>query len=353
MRKYFIDNLRWISILLLFPYHTSMIYNNFGENFYVKGEGVSLLSNFIRICSPCFMPLLFAIAGISSYYALNRRTPKQYIEERVWKLFIPLISGILLLVPMQTFYAEKFHNGYNGGYFNKYILFFIKETDLTGYTGGFTPAQLWFILYLFIISLIALPIAIKYNNGRKVPVYKLSLLKILLMFLIIWLMSFILNIGGKSIGEYFALFIIGYIMLSQDIIQEKLDENRWYLFIAFILITILNLLFENLWYHSFKIAYSIFRRFLSWIGILAIMGMGKHYLDFHNKITNYFIKAAFPIYVFHQSWLILVAYYTLNTISFIPLQVIVIMVGSFILTIITYEVFRRISFTRLLFGIKK
>ncbi|EJO5347743.1 acyltransferase family protein [Clostridium botulinum] len=354
MRKYFIDNLRWISILLLFPYHTSMIYNNFGENFYVKGEGISLLSNFIRLCSPCFMPLLFAIAGISSYYALNRRTPKQYIKERVLKLFIPLIAGIILLVPMQTFYAEKFHNGYSGGYLNQYILFFTKETELTGYTGGFTPAQLWFILYLFIISLIALPIAIKYKNGsRKVPVHKLSLLKILPMFLVVWAMSFILNIGAKSIGEYFALFMIGYLILSQDIIQEKLDENRWSLFTAFIILTILNLLFRNLWYDSFKIAYGIFIKFLSWIGILAIMGMGKHYLDFNNKVANYFIKAAFPIYIFHQSWLILVAYYTLSTINFIPLQVIVIMVVSFILTIITYEVFRRISFTRLLFGIKK
>lgn len=156
-----------MSILLLFPFHTCMIYNNWGENFYIKGDSIPLLSGFIQICYSWFMPLLFVIAGISSCYALSRRTPKQYIKERLLKLFIPLISGILLLVPIQTFYAEKFHNGYNCGYFHQYMLFFTKETDLTGYTGGFTPAHLWFILYLFIISLIALPITIKYKKVAK------------------------------------------------------------------------------------------------------------------------------------------------------------------------------------------
>lgn len=354
MRKYFIDNLRWISILLLFPYHTCMIYNNFGENFYIKGENIPLLSGFIQINYTWFMPLLFVIAGISTCYALERRTPKQYIKDRICKLFLPLISGILLIIPIQTFYAEKFHNGYNGGYFYQYILFFTKKTDLTGYTGGFTPGQLWFILYLFIISLVALPIAIKYkNSSKKVLANKLTVLKILPMFLIVWIMSFILNISGKSFGEYFALFMIGYMVLSEDTIQMKLEKNRWYLFGGFVTLTILNLLFQNVWNYSSGIFYDIFSRFISWIGILAIIGVGKHYLDFHNKVTKYFTKSSFPIYIFHQSWIVLIAYYILKITSSIVIQVIVIISGSFILTILTYEIFKRISATRFLFGIKE
>ena len=353
MRKYYIDNLRWISILLLFPYHTCMIYNNWGENFYVKSYGISVLSNFIQICSPWFMPLLFVIAGISSCYALDRRTPKQYIKERVYKLFVPLISGILLLVPIQTFYAEKFHNGYNYGYFNQYILFFTKKTDLTGATGGFTPAQLWFILYLFIISLLALPIAIKYkSSGKKIPIDKLSVFKIIPMFLIFGVMTLILNIGGKSLGEYFALFMLGYLILSEDKIQERLDENRWYLFLGFIVLTALNLFLQNVWNLNFGIGYDIFYKFLSWIGILSLNAIGRHYLNFHNKITNYFAKASFPIYIFHQSFLVFTAYYILQITFSIFLQVIFIISGSFILTMLTYEIFKNMSITRFLFAIK-
>lgn len=354
MRKYYIDNLRWISILLLLPYHTCMIYNNWGENFYVKSYDIPILSGFIQICYPWFMPLLFVLAGISSCYALDRRTPKKYIKERVGKLLIPLISGILLLVPIQTFYAEKFHNGYDNGYFHQYILFFSKMTDLTGYTGGFTPAQLWFILYLFIISLLALPIAIKYKrSSKKISVDKLSVLKILPMFLIFAVMALILNIGGKSLGEYFALFMLGYLILSEDIIQVRLDKSRWYLFVGFVTLTVLNLLFQNVWHLNFGIMYDIFCKFLSWIGILSLTGMGKHYLDFNNKVTNYFTKASFPIYIFHQSFLVFTAYYALKITSSIVLQVIVIIMVCFILTMCTYEIFKRISITRFLFGIKK
>lgn len=353
MRKQFIDNLRWMSILLLFPYHTCMIYNNFGENFYVKGRSISLLSGFIQITYPWFMPLLFVLAGMSTYYALYKRTPKQYITERVHKLLIPLISGILLLIPIQTFYAEKFHNGYNGGYFHQYILFFTKKTDLSGYTGGFTPAHLWFILYLFIISLIALPIIIKYKkSSKKISVEGLSMLRILPMFLIFLIMTLILNVGGKSLGKYFALFMLGYLVLSEDIIQEKLDKNRWYLFLGLAVLTALNIMFQSVWHCSFGIAYDIFDAFLSWIGVLSILGMGRHYLNFQNDVTGYFTRASFPIYIFHQSWIVLIGYYALKTVTSVVLQAIVIITGSFILTILTYEVFRRIHLTRLLFGIK-
>lgn len=37
MRKHYLDNIKIIVILLLFPYHTFMIWNNFGAKFYVWG----------------------------------------------------------------------------------------------------------------------------------------------------------------------------------------------------------------------------------------------------------------------------------------------------------------------------
>ena len=49
LRKYYIDNLRWADILLLFPYHTAMIYNDWGENFYVRSAPVAAISGFVSI----------------------------------------------------------------------------------------------------------------------------------------------------------------------------------------------------------------------------------------------------------------------------------------------------------------
>lgn len=157
-RKCYIDNIRWLTILLLFPFHVFVIYNNFDENNYIKGNGNVILSNITTSLWPWFMPILFVLAGISTVYAVQKRTTKGFIIERIKKLFVPLFFGILIICPILTYYAERYHNKYSGTYIQQYILFFTKETDLTGYTGGFTPGHLWFILYLFIISLISLPI---------------------------------------------------------------------------------------------------------------------------------------------------------------------------------------------------
>ena len=108
------------------------------------------------------------------------------------------------------------------------------------------------------------------------------------MFLFFGGMALILNIGGKSLREYFALFMPGYLILSEDTIQVRLDKSRWYLFAGFVSLTALNLLFQNVWNINFGMAYDIFSKFLSWIGILSLNGIGRYHLNFYNKVTNYF-----------------------------------------------------------------
>ena len=148
MRKYYIDNIRTLCILLLFPFHTAMIYNNWGENFYINGTEEYLPSLFNVIVYPWWMTLLFVLAGMSSYYALSKKSSKGYIKERVHKLLIPLIVGLIIIIPVQSYIADIFYNGYSGNYLEHYKIFFTRFTDMSGIDGGFTPGHLWFIFYL-------------------------------------------------------------------------------------------------------------------------------------------------------------------------------------------------------------
>ena len=52
MRKHYIDNIRIIIILMLFPYHTFMIWNNYGTKFYVWGGNNNILSTLIVLVAP-------------------------------------------------------------------------------------------------------------------------------------------------------------------------------------------------------------------------------------------------------------------------------------------------------------
>lgn len=352
MRKYFIDNLRFIAVLLLFPFHTSMIYNNFGEDFYVKGVGAAAPTIFIFAVHPWFMPLLFVLAGIGTRYALQRRTPGQYARERVVKLLVPFVAGILLLVPVQTYSAERFHNGYTGGYFAQYRLFFGKVTDFTGYAGGLTPGQLWFILYLFIISMAALPLITLYRKSRQLAPGRWPVLALAPLCLLTFLMTGVGDIGGKSLGEYFMLFGWGYLLLADADLQQKLQRSRWRLLAAALPPGVVFVLMPTLFGLSTGFVYDLLMRVYGWLAVLAILAFGRQHLDFSTPFTRYMAAAAFPVYMLHQSVLVAVAYYVFLLTNDIGLQFPLILCGSLLLTFLLYEVCRRIPFVRLLLGIK-
>lgn len=112
------DNLRWLTILLLIPYHAAQAWNTWGEPNYILFEGNRLISSIIVFFSPFLMPLLFVLAGISTKYALQKRTIKQCFYERVKKLLIPLVFGTISLMPVLTYLGDKFNYGYEGSFWN-------------------------------------------------------------------------------------------------------------------------------------------------------------------------------------------------------------------------------------------
>lgn len=351
MRKYYLDNLRIICILLLFPFHTAMIYNTF-EGFYIHTPVAGIADAFISIVWTFIMPLMFTISGIAARISFQKRSIKHYTKERVLRLLIPLVFGILLLVPMQTFFAEKFHNGYSGGYVEQYTLFFGKFDDLTGYTGGFTPGHLWFILYLFLISLTAIPFMVLHKKSNKPQFQNLKTPIIIAFFIIPFVSQLFLDISGKSFGEYLSLFLLGYFLLSEEAVEGKLEKMAPFIApLALILLVGTYLSYPYL-SESFMPGYDFLQGFTSWISILAFLGFGKRYLNKTNVVTDYLREASFPMYLFHQNWIIAIAYFVVEMKIHPILQALIIITTSLFFTTITYEVFKRSKITRFLFGIK-
>jgi peptidoglycan/LPS O-acetylase OafA/YrhL len=352
-RKYFIDNLRWITVFLLFPFHTFIIYNTFGEENYIKGIGNIYLTNINVSFWPWFMPLLFILAGISSKYSLNNRKPKDYLKERFRKLFVPLFFGILIIIPEMAFFADCFHNGYDGNYFQHYKVFFTKWTDLTGYDGGFSPGHLWFILYLFIISIIVLPIIILHNKYcKKINFERINIFTLLSFFIFPLVGQLVLDINGKSIGEYFAWYLIGYFILSNDFVIEKCEKHFVKLtVIAFIGMAFILVIFnKNISVNN--MVYDMIEKFYAFDAILALLGISKKHLNISNKATNYFSKISFSVYLFHLFWIVIIAYYVFKVTHEVVIQVFSILIFSIILTFVSNEVLKRFKITKIMFCLK-
>lgn len=359
MRKHYIDNLRWMILLILIPYHTAMAWNVWSEPYYVSFEGSRLISSIIVFFSPYFMPLLFVLAGISTRLALKKRTYKEYLIERGTKLFIPLVFGTIAFVPIMSYIGDKFNYSYNGGFFKHYAVFFTKCTDMTGSDGGFSLGQFWFLLYLLIISVVSIGVLtlIKKATPKKsahqtentIPFWL-----VLALGLPLPLLNGLLSIGGKSLVEFTYLFMIGYFVFADDSTIRKAENHSLVLLGIGLIATVLDV-YLFLWSDEKLPTLNTAAKYVSeWIMIIALLGVSKRYLSFNGKVSNYMRARSFLFYIYHFVWVVLFQYLLYE---FIIKNTFIIFFGtvllSYIMTFVCCEISIRIPLLCFLTGAKR
>ena len=165
-RRCDLDWLRVLAVLLLVPYHSAIIFSSLPQTqvvyVYDSQHGLLLMKT-VDFMYLWHMPLLFVVAGAASWFALGFRSGRRYLGERVDRLLVPLLFGMIVLLPPTLYLwtrtvprlAARFPT-----FFQFYPHYFVPDlADLTGRTqGSWTPQHLWFILYLLGYSALALPI---------------------------------------------------------------------------------------------------------------------------------------------------------------------------------------------------
>ncbi|MCP4763621.1 MAG: acyltransferase family protein [archaeon] len=374
-RKYYLDWLRIFATLLLFIFHTARCFDTNGINYIENPELSGWITIFFIYDFDIFhMPLFFFIAGASSKLALDRKTPKEYFKDRFKRLLIPFFFGLLFIVPPQSFVAAKYHNNY-GGSFLEFILFEYFQpgfTDLNGYRGTFTFGHLWFILVLFIISTISIPFMVKFNSqeGKKwqendvptffntfiIPVLTIgiSLLgpeifgKKIVYYVVIFINGFFFAMGNKNKNEeyivrkrkiWLGISIIGFLVMTFFFwFKVYIDTNS----VIFDILKPTDLIFRF-------IGYSI----TMYAIILASVGYSYKYLNKSNKFSRYFTSASYPLYILHQTVIFVLAFFIVQlSISYWG-KFILIIIFSFGISIVIYEIIRKIRILDWAFGIKR
>ncbi len=361
IRRPEIDWLRIIAVLLLFPFHTAMIFFS-KEDFYFKiPHSHPILDYFVLFLSPWHMPLLFYIAGISSYYSLKLRSPEKYIVERTERLLIPFIFGSIVIVPPQSYIA--YTSKHNNNSILDFISFYFSKSlsDLTGYTGTFTPAHLWFILYLYFYSLLSARFFYYLIQKEK---YIQTLLKPTFAYLtliaypvIIGLLDQLPTISTKNPFYYYSYFLIGFITPLWPKMEYTIFKHKK-LFLFFGIITMLiylyftNYTFER--YSTEDILYYILRRYNAWIWLLIAISCSDILKNYTPQFLHYLSESSYPIYIWHQTVIIITAYILYHIIPSSPLRFFVICLSlSIIFSFIIYHTFvRKIPLLRKIFGMK-
>ena len=81
-RKVYLDNIRWITVVIVVIYHVIYMFNGV-QPFGVIGpfREVQLQDGFQYFVYPWFMALLFVVSGMSARYYLDRHTGKEFRKD--------------------------------------------------------------------------------------------------------------------------------------------------------------------------------------------------------------------------------------------------------------------------------
>ncbi|OQP56979.1 acyltransferase [Niastella vici] len=371
-RQAYLDWLRILSILAVFFLHSGMAYvEDWG--WHLKNKETSNLLMEVNFWIGRFrMPLLFFISGTVTYFMLKSRTTGSFIGLRFRRLFIPLLFGMLVIVPPQV-YMERLTQGFKGNFADFYPSIF---TTGAYPKGNLSWHHLWFILYLFLYDIIFAP-AFKWSmseRGKQRLAFfnKLAIGKRVYLLMVPSVIAYLsmslyfpethdlIHDWGRHV--YWIFFLItGFTCINFPALMDSLERNRRTSFLfAFTSIFIINYFRWNNpgpepdWGRDW-LSYAHLSLFplTAWLWIFTAIGYAKRYLNKKHRIQNYINEAVYPFYILHQTIIVIVVFYVIRTNEPVLNKFLFTFITSFVLVMCIYHLFiRPYALTRFLFGMK-
>ena len=331
-RLYFLDWLRIGAFALLVLYHVGMYYVTW--SWHVKSADASAaLEPFMRLSSPWRLSLLFLISGAATSFMLLRDgASAAWFGGRSKRLLLPLLFGMAVIVPPQSYFEVVQQHGYAGSYFDFMRLYFSGH-------GGFCKAggaclilptwnHLWFVAYLFVYSaalwllLRAWPQALQFIaqalaralRGAALlwlPIVVLALLRVSLIAR--FPPTHALVDDAYLHAMYFGLFIVGAAWARDAGMWQRCAALRWPA-LGLALLAWLATIVLPLWLGATPaareqwawLARTLFAT-MQWSAIVAAVGFARVHLNRDHRWRATLADSVFPVYIAHQTLIVLFA----------------------------------------------
>ena len=368
MRRYDLDWLRVFVFVLLIFYHVGMFFVPW--EWHLKNNILySSLEYPMLFINQWRLPILFVISGMGTSYALAKRSGSEFASERIKRLLLPLVIGILLIVPPQVFFERLSGSEFTGSYLD----FWPVHAFIGIYPeGNFSWHHLWFLPYLLLFSLIFTPVFLYFRRNPDNPflewlrkqlstplgfVWFLLPLLLTQLFLKPYFPETHALIGDWfTLANYSILFFYGFllIMIKEAFWKLALKHRRNFLITGLLCfgswIFLISEYNEEAWAFYVKALVKVVN---CWSWILALFGYAARYLNRNSATLSYANQAVYPFYILHQTVTVCLGFYLkdlpwgfFSKFSFLA-------VGTFVISWILYEFFiRRWNFLRPLFGLK-
>ena len=361
VRKNYLDNIRWITVVIVVLYHVLYMYNAEGVS---GGIGqITKLSTqpydiFQYLVYPWFMPVLFIVAGISSRLYLEKHTNKEFIKSRTTKLLVPSTLGLFVFQFIQGYVSMNLGDGVAAlaaAGVPKFVIYFIMVATGSG--------VLWFVHLLWIYSVVLVLIR-KIEKGKLLEVgSKAQMWLIVLLFFPIWGAAQILNAPIVSVYRfafYFVFFMLGYYVFSNEEVMDKLKKYAVVFIVIGVALSISFAVINFIIRGGSNFADKPVNRgpmfaACAYFGSLAMLSGMARFGDFSNDFTKWMSSHSFGLYVFHYLGISTVALvFAKNALLPAPLCYLLSLIAGFLFGYGLYAIISRIPFFRwAILGISK
>ena len=377
-RRHDIDALRALAFGLLILYHLAMLY--------VAEWGWHLKSSYLTesIQMPMLMmnrwrmDLIFLISGISTAFLLQRSRVAAFVRERSWRLMLPLIFGMLVVVPIQP-YAQGVTNGLVEPGFLHFLARYYTgapwpEKAFDGWEHGYTWNHLWYLAYLWTYTMLlallqpvlnsqlSLRLRQAFTGLRGLPLLLLPALPLFVY--TVTLQERFPNTNNLTHdwyahAVYFTIFLYGWCLANSAGIWAELAALRKRALGLTFITGAAYLGMVRIFWGVDEVSTAeqwliwALRNAYVWLMLCTILGWAHATLNRPWRWLPWATQAVYPWYVLHQSLIVLIAYWL------VPLKVgavaepLLVGVGTVLgCWVITSGIVQRVKWLRPLFGLK-
>ncbi|PXX45379.1 acyltransferase family protein [Undibacterium pigrum] len=371
-RLYFLDWVRIIAFFLLILYHVGMYYVEWG--WHVKSPHAnSAIQPLMMMTNPWRLSLLFFISGVASAFMLEKIATGKFLRSRSLRLLLPLIFGMFVVVPPQAYFEVVEKLAYAGSYseFMQLYLHHYRGFKIEGKVLDLpTWNHLWFVTYLWVYSVL-LWFWLAYNpawfqaarnwlqkqmRGWRILVLPVAYLALVRMGLF---SSYPPNNGlvadWYNHACYLFIFTFGALIANSQAFWQELATMRWLALRIAACGWLFLIIYFSFEYDATPQWLIMFQRCIwvcmAWSSIIAACGYAKQYLNFDSPARRYLTQAVFPVYILHQTYIVIMAH------SMKPLALPALPEGILLVALtgascfLSYEIIRRVFFLRPLFGL--
>jgi glucan biosynthesis protein C len=320
-----------------------------------------------RFATAWLLPLIFVISGASLFFAVGKggggiKGTGKFIRDKTLRLLVPVVVCAFTHASLQAYLDRLTHGEFSGSYFQYLPNYFFDDFEWQG-------MHLWYLLWLFVFSVILYPLLRWLRGGGRgvlsklgdllaLPgaVYALALPAILLAVLLDYEATE--HNAGWPLIVYLWITLAGFLVVSHDGVQASIQRLRWLSLPIDLALVGCSIFLVGLGelpaFGTGRYALGWgFRALGSWCCVLAILGFGRKHLGFSTPFLKYANEAVLPFYILHQTVLLCVGYFVVQWAIPDLLKWAIILAISFPTIMVLYEfLVRRFNVMRFLFGMK-